>query len=267
MPYTEAPRYDELATPSAQSQTELRQLATDRTTSALGKYRALAVGRPGLWALVKYELMAIFLAPLPGALGYWLRQKLYGTILGHLGQGVVIGRNVTLRHPHRIRIDDHVVIDDNVVLDGKSNHATALHIESGAIVSRNTILCCKGGQLTIGQQANLSVNCTLISETELHVHEKVLIAGHSYLIAGGNHGLRCLDAPILDQPLEQKGGIEIDRHSWLGAGVVVLDGVTVGRDAVVGAGAVVREDVAPYTIVGGVPAKRLRDRRGSTAYV
>jgi acetyltransferase-like isoleucine patch superfamily enzyme len=47
-------------------------------------------------------------------------------------------------------------------------------------------------------------------------------------------------------------------HAWLGAGCVLLPGVRVGEGAIVGAGAVVTKDVAPYTVVAGVPARFLR---------
>src|SRR5690606_36010071 len=52
----------------------------------------------------------------------------------------------------------------------------------------------------------------------------------------------------------------IGHDVWIGHGATILPGVTVGNGAVVGAGAVVSRDVAPYTIVGGVPAKLIRDR-------
>lgn len=52
----------------------------------------------------------------------------------------------------------------------------------------------------------------------------------------------------------------IGNDVWIGHGVTVLAGVTVGDGAILAAGAVVARDVAPYTIVGGVPAKRIRDR-------
>lgn len=54
--------------------------------------------------------------------------------------------------------------------------------------------------------------------------------------------------------------VTIGHDVWIGHGATVLPGVTVGDGAVIGAGAVVSRDVAPYTIVGGVPAKFIRER-------
>ncbi|MRT33049.1 acetyltransferase, partial [Xylella fastidiosa subsp. multiplex] len=54
--------------------------------------------------------------------------------------------------------------------------------------------------------------------------------------------------------------VVIGHDVWIGHGATILPGVTVGNGAVIGAGAVVSKDVAPYTIVGGVPARLIRER-------
>ncbi|ODT06939.1 MAG: acetyltransferase [Mesorhizobium sp. SCN 65-20] len=58
----------------------------------------------------------------------------------------------------------------------------------------------------------------------------------------------------------RSNAVSIGHDTWLGHGSTVLPGVTVGDGAAVGSGAVVTKDVAPYTIVAGVPAKPLRER-------
>jgi len=63
--------------------------------------------------------------------------------------------------------------------------------------------------------------------------------------------------PILEQGL-RAFGITIEDDAWIGAGAIILDGVRIGRGAVVGAGAVVTRDVAPHTVVAGVPARLVR---------
>jgi acetyltransferase-like isoleucine patch superfamily enzyme len=57
-----------------------------------------------------------------------------------------------------------------------------------------------------------------------------------------------------------KGGIRVGDDAWLGFGVVVLDGVSIGKGAVIGAGAVVTSDIPDNAIACGVPAKVVRAR-------
>ena len=54
-------------------------------------------------------------------------------------------------------------------------------------------------------------------------------------------------------------GVKIKDDVWIGAGVIILSGVTIGECSVIGAGAVVTKDVEPYTVVAGVPARKIKD--------
>src|SRR3954453_17728616 len=80
--------------------------------SSWAKYAELVVGRPGLGALLKYELVVTFAQAWPGALGLAIRKALYPLLLGSCGRNVVFGQHVVLRHPHKIHLGNNVVVDD-----------------------------------------------------------------------------------------------------------------------------------------------------------
>ena len=79
--------------------------------SSRAKYVELVVGRPGLGALLKYELIVMFAQSWPGALGLAIRKALYPMLLGSCGRNVIFGQHVVLRHPHKIHIGSNVVVD------------------------------------------------------------------------------------------------------------------------------------------------------------
>ena len=72
-----------------------------------------------------------------------------------------------------------------------------------------------------------------------------------------------VDNPMARQGFQSKGGVEIEDDVWLGAHVVVLDGVKIGRGSVIGACSLVTKDVPPYSIAYGVPAKLHGSRKKS----
>ena len=76
-----------------------------------------------------------------------------------------------------------------------------------------------------------------------------------------NHIFDDPNRPFVEQGITAEG-IVIEDDVWLGAGSIITDGVRVGKGAVIAAGAVVTQDVAPHTVVGGVPAKVLREIDG-----
>ena len=234
----------------------------DEKKSKRQRYSDLVIGRPGFWALVKYEIVLTFCAGMPGALGLWIRSRLYPLLLGGAGRGVTFGVGVVLRHPHKIRLGDNVVIDDYCCLDAKGTDNRGIDVGARAFVGRNTILSCKNGDIVIDEEANLGFNVEVFSASRVRVGKKVLIAAYTYLV-GGDHLYDRTDIPVLDQGRTARG-IDVDDHAWLGAHVVVTDGSRIGRDAIVGAGAVVVGEIPDFAIATGIPAKVVRDRRDAT---
>ena len=67
------------------------------------------------------------------------------------------------------------------------------------------------------------------------------------------------DSRIVPYVNSHKGSITIESDAWIGTGAVILPNITIGEGAVVGANSVVTKDVPPYTVVGGVPAHKIKD--------
>jgi acetyltransferase-like isoleucine patch superfamily enzyme len=107
--------------------------------------------------------------------------------------------------------------------------------------------------------ADCSLNPHVTTAGRVVIGDGVRIASHAALY-GFNHVFDDVDTPIWMQGLVEEG-IVIEDDVWIGTHVVVCDGVTVGAHSVVAAGAVVTRDVPPYSVVAGVPARIIRDRR------
>jgi len=97
----------------------------------------------------------------------------------------------------------------------------------------------------------------LKSSEDLIIEEGVAIGPRVTLIT--HSGPRSLRKKEVFYPFLQEGKIRIKNNSWIGAGAIILPGVTIGEFAIIGAGAVVTRDVPPYTVVGGVPAKKIKE--------
>lgn len=253
------------ASGSTQSDTTDRQITVIQEElfapgqSKLRKYANLVVGQQGFWPLVRYEAITLLCLSVPGALGLFLRMKLYPRLLGRVGRNVTFGQNVVLRHPHKIRIGNDVHIDDNCLLDAKGADNDGITIGNGVFVGRNTIVSCKNGDIEIDDRANIGFNCEIFSGGRVRLGKNTLVAAYTYLV-GGDHLHDRTDAPVLDQARVAQG-IDVDDNVWLGAHVVVADGARIGCDAIIGAGAVVRGEIPPFQIAAGVPAQIVRDRR------
>ena len=231
----------------------------DEKKSKADKYRDLVIGRPGWGPLVAYELVMLACSWVPGAVGLFLRAKLYPMIIGRVGRNVVFGVNVTIRHPHKIQIGDNVVIDDQCCLDAKGTDNRGIAIGDGVFIGRNTILSCKNGDIVIEDNANLGFNCEIFSASRVRIGKSILMAAYTYLV-GGDHLYDRVDIPVLEQGRTARG-IDVDDNVWLGTHVVVTDGSRIGRDAIIGAGAVVVGEIPEFSIATGIPAKVVRDRR------
>ena len=110
-----------------------------------------------------------------------------------------------------------------------------------------------GKNITFGKNVFINSGCKFQDQGGITVGNNVLI-GHNVVLATLDHNI-CVSkrAELFAAP------IVIEDNVWIGANVTVTSGVTIGKGSIVAAGAVVTKDVPEYSIVGGVPAKVIRE--------
>ncbi len=119
-----------------------------------------------------------------------------------------------------------------------------LSIGDGTSIPRGSIFYCTDAPLTIG---------------------KKVIFGPCPTIITGDHRIDIVGKHIIDVTVSEKAPendlpVVVEDGVWVGANVTILKGVTIGRGSVVAAGAVVTKSCAPYSIIGGVPARLIKMR-------
>ncbi|KAK3622471.1 hypothetical protein LTR56_022184 [Elasticomyces elasticus] len=114
-----------------------------------------------------------------------------------------------------------------------------------------------GTNVKLGKGAFINCGCTIIDTCLVTIGDRTLFAPNVSLYSGTHP----LDPEVRDglRGPEMGGEIHIEEDCWLGGNVTVLPGVRIGKGSTVGAGSVVTKDVAPYTIVAGNPARKIRD--------
>ncbi len=110
-----------------------------------------------------------------------------------------------------------------------------------------------GRKVSIGKSTIINHGCLLYTTGGLIIGERVSISAGVWLVTG-SHDINDPQFPAFFKP------IVIGNSAWIGMRATILAGVTIGEGAVVMAGAIVSRDVPPYTIVGGVPAKVIKQR-------
>lgn len=242
----------------------LQALVTDENTSAFKRYQSVIIGSSSLGFTLYYEVANLLFRNLPGGLGLWLREKFFRGLFKQVGRGVIIGEGTILHHPRKIVLGRAVALSYGCMLDAYGSSNQGIVIGNNVIIGRDSTVGCKDGDIRIGNNVGIGSNCSLsaVSGNTLEIGDNVMIAPYVY-IGGISYNFDLTDVPIVEQGVNPQGGVCIGDNVWLGANVTIIDGVTVGHDAIVAAGAVVTKNISPYGIAMGIPAKvvKMRDQR------
>jgi len=113
------------------------------------------------------------------------------------------------------------------------------------------------GRIAIGAGALLNLNVMVAAVERTEIGDHCMLA-NGCLVTDGNHRFDDPERPVPWQGFTTKGPTILEDNVWLGANVVVTSGVRIGRRSVIGANSVVTEDVPPFSIAAGAPAKVLK---------
>jgi acetyltransferase-like isoleucine patch superfamily enzyme len=113
------------------------------------------------------------------------------------------------------------------------------------------------GRVRIGAGTFLNIGVMVAAVELVEIGAHCMLANGCF-VTDGNHRFDDPDKPVPWQGFTTKGPTRIGDNVWLGANVVVTSGVTIGRRSVIGANSVVTDDVPPFSIAAGTPAKVLR---------
>lgn len=184
------------------------------------------------------ELYARF-ATSDGALDAMMRRTILIALAHRCGTGVTIGTGVGFKHPETFEIGSGVFFGAQSYIQGRFDGR-----------------CIIGDNVWIGPQA--------------YFDARDIVIGHSVgwgpgaKVLGSSHTGIPAEIPVIATDLSIRP-VRIGDWADIGTNATVLPGVTIGKGAIVGAGAVVVDDVAPFAVVAGVPARFLYWRKGSSA--
>jgi len=149
------------------------------------------------------------------------------------GTHVAMGARVRFFGPVRMFIGSHSALFDDVIISGV-------------------------GEVHIGDRSTIGHNSVLVSRERIQIGNDCMLAAFCYVL-DVDHEFANPDRAIAEQGLRVKPVI-VGNDVWVGAGSFILRGVTIGDGAVVAANSVVTEDVPPYTVVAGSPARVIKQR-------
>ncbi len=188
---------------------------------------------------VYYEILLwveAFLSYIPGQIGFAVRRFWLSMRMAKVGKNLTMGQRFIAVGHSNIELGDNVGIGPEAKLyapRGRLVIGDSVNIHACAIIIPDD-----GGNIFIGSNTGI---------------------GPRVFMRSANHVFEDRDVPYRSQGHVGKD-IVIGEDVWIGGNCTILQGVTIGNGAVVAAGAVVTKDVQEYTVVGGVPAKKIKDR-------
>jgi acetyltransferase-like isoleucine patch superfamily enzyme len=154
---------------------------------------------------------------------------------------------------YRTTLGPHSFIELSVKISNPAN----ISLGQNSYISHGVIITNDNGILKMGDQCHIASGCVInCAKGNLICGNNVAIGPNTCLICHSNY----YSPKTLITETHISKNIIINENVFIGANATILPGITIGKNSIVGAGAVVTRDVPPNTIVGGVPAEKIKDR-------
>ncbi len=191
-----------------------------------------------------------------------IRGKLFSLGYPKIRSSILVGSRVKTDEKRYLTIEAKAKLHDGVYIDALSREGVI--IGERVILGRNCRVECTGtlssiGKgVVIGNRTTFGNDCYFGAAGGINIGEDV-VAGQYIRFHSENHNFGDVDKLIREQGVSHKG-IRIGNNCWIGAGVVFLDGATLGDGCVVAANAVVTKSFPDNSVIGGIPAKLIKKR-------
>jgi len=162
---------------------------------------------------------------------------------------IVINRLRGIQFGNNVLLNGQAILA-NGIMEGKKGK---ISIAENCEITRGCILKAYGGRITLGTNVFLGEYTVIYGHGGVSIGENTLIAMHTCIVSS-NHTIPNKTTIVRSQP-DILLPVKIGSDVWIGAGAKILGGIDIGNGVIIGAGSVVNEDIPPYAIVVGVPAK------------
>lgn len=165
------------------------------------------------------------------------RQFIQGLRIGNLGSRVYLDDNIKL-----LRFPKSIFIADNAMIK-----------EGSRICS-----CNENSSIHIGKNTTVGFNTFIYASEKISIGDNCLLAPFVYIV-DSDHGIA--KENLINKQPNTSSPVCIENDVWVGTGAKILKGVTLAQGCIIAAGSVVKESTEPYGIYGGIPAKKISERK------
>ena len=187
-----------------------------------------------------YEKMEWMSKKINALYSIWIRSE-----FKKFGNKSYIARYCTLRGGKYISIGENASFGRNAVITCWDSYRGKNYTPSISI----------GNNVSIGEYSHITAINSIVIGDNVLTGKRVTITDNSH----GNNTWNELNIPPAERNLFSKGPVVIEDNVWIGDKVSIMPGVVIGKGSVIAANSVVTHNVQPYSIFGGIPAKKLRE--------